>query len=250
MALFLAPPVLASEPPEKCAILLHGLLRGASSMNQIAEALREDGYFVVNEGYDSRSETIEALAENVLPTAIAACQNAPRIDFVTHSMGGIIVRVFLEQNELPALHRVVMLAPPNHGSEVVDEIGDWAIYEWIAGKSATELGTEASQGSIAKTVENVDFELGVIAGARSINPLFSILIPGVDDGAVALSRTAINGQKDYAILPVNHTFMTFNDKVIAETLAFLDTGAFTHQYDVKLDAEVNETAAEGAVVLQ
>ena len=94
------------------------------------------------------------------------------MSFVTHSMGGILVRQYLRQHSVPHLHRVVMLGPPNKGSEVVDVLGNTPGFHFINGDAGLQLGT--GQGSVPNTLGPVDFDLGIIAGTRSINWILSV----------------------------------------------------------------------------
>ena len=211
---------------QECVILLHGLCRTSRSMVPMEKALSASGYRVLNVDYPSRTASVEKLSEDAIGRALADCQKtgAVKIHFVTHSLSGILVRSYLSRHTIPQLGGVVMLGPPNQGSEVVDKLGSWWIFKKLNGPAGNELGTD--KNSTPNRLGPASFCAGVIAGDRSINWINSLLIPGKDDGKVSVERTKLAGMADHLVIHATHPFLMRNRMTIRQTIHFLQTGRF------------------------
>jgi triacylglycerol lipase len=207
-------------------ILLHGLCRSNSSMEEMEDRLVSLGYIVLNAGYESRSGGITELSEAAVGEALMdrRFESCSKIHFVTHSLGGILVRSYFSRHDEPRLGRTVMLGPPNQGSEIVDRLGSWWLFKKINGPAGGELGT--GNESLPNQLGPVDFELGVIAGDRSINWINSMMIRGDDDGKVSVEKTKVAGMKAHLTVHATHPCMMKNEEVIGQVLSFLKFGSF------------------------
>lgn len=209
-----------------CVILLHGLARTAASMEIMTASFISEGFDVVNVDYPSRDHPIEKLADIAVNDGIDKCPRDQTLHFVTHSLGGILVRYYLTHNEVSRLGRVVMLAPPNQGSEVVDKLRDKPGYAIINGPAGAQLGTD--KDSIPLKLGAANFELGVIAGTSSVNPILSLYLPNPDDGKVSVERTKVAGMKDFITVRHSHPFIMRSSEVIEQAISFIQTGSFIH----------------------
>ncbi len=219
-------PVHASTVLQPCVILLHGLARSPSSMKKLDKALSESGYLVRNTAYPSTEKPINELALEVIPAAVENCNEAGDrpIHFVTHSLGGIMIRYFLGTNELDNLGRVVMLSPPNQGSEVIDKLSDVPGFTTIHGPAGVQLGTD--EDDVPSQLGPATFDVGIITGNRSINLFLSMMIPGPDDGKVSIERAKLEGMSDFLVVPHSHPFIMKRKLVIRQVLYFLKHGRF------------------------
>jgi len=216
----------AHEADRDTVVLLHGLGRTRLSMNWLANRMQQQGYAVMNIAYPSTRRNVADLADHLNQELQAReIGRARQVHFVTHSFGGIVVRAYLKRHRPSNLGRVVMLAPPNQGSELAHRLrGNW-VFRMFAGPSGQELGIDPSSTPIA--LGAVDFPLGVIAGGRSWNPLFSAMVPGHDDGVVSVERTRAAGMLDFVVVRRSHTFIMRSSKVARQVVHFFEHGEFS-----------------------
>ena len=218
--------VMPSSLVAECVVLLHGLGRLSNSMSELETKLAPAGYSVANIKYPSRSHPIDELAVDAIGRGLTQCRSkgSGEIHFITHSLGGILLRYYLSQNTISELGRVVMLGPPNQGSEIVDGLLPLPGFGFIGGPAGVALGT--GEGSIIDSLGPVEFDLGVIAGSTNINPLEFLFIAGPSDSIVSIESTKVRGMNAHMVLPVTHTFMMRNNEVIEQAIHYLKTGSF------------------------
>lgn len=207
-------------------LLLHGTARRASSLNRMERALWAAGYATLNLDYPARKAALAIIAGAIASEVEAFAQNLDRLHIVTHSMGGLVARALITRHRPPNLGRVVMLAPPNGGSEVADALRDVRVFRRFFGPSGQQLGTHRS-AALKRLLGPVDYPLGIIAGDVSLYPIESLLwLKGPNDGRVSVARTEVAGMSDHLTLHATHAMMMWNPRVIRETLAFLRHGRF------------------------
>lgn len=221
----------ADTNQQEYVVLVHGIGRTKASMRKVEKFLQRRGYHVLNFNYPSTKHSIFDLATTYLkPFVQTSCPDSERpIHFVTHSMGGLVVRAYLHEHHLKQLGRVVMLAPPNQGSEVTDWLKEHPVYRWALGPAGQQLGTDET--CLPAQLGPVNFELGVIAGDRSINLLNSLRLPGADDGKVTVERAKVPGMTDFFLVHATHTFMMRNATVSQQIEYFLHRGQFRRESD-------------------
>lgn len=228
--------VVSVADASDCVVLLHGLNRSWRAMRPMAEALQAAGFTTANVDYPSQAGPIEEIAPLAVGAGLSECRatGPEHIHFVTHSIGGILLRYEQQHAPIPELGRVVMLGPPNQGSEVVDITRRWPGVTTFGGSAGLQLGTD--ENSIPSQLGPVDFELGVIAGTGTINPWMSAMLPDADDGKVSVAATRVEGMDDFLVVGNSHRYITRGDVVLRNAVSFLQTGHF-------LDADKVSTAS-------
>lgn len=213
------------EADGECVIVLHGLGRTARAMSELSGEIANRGFKVVNLEYPSMAFGIEELSNRYLKKAVDVFCKDRKVNFVTHSLGGIIVRKYLSDNKLENMGRVVMIAPPNQGSSLAAYASEFPLINWIAGPVVKELGRTGKKDFFAD-LKKVDYELGIIAGNKSSSYLQSFIIPGEDDDKVSVYETRLEGAKEHIIVPVSHFGIMKNYQVMSQVISFLKKGEF------------------------
>jgi pimeloyl-ACP methyl ester carboxylesterase len=211
----------------ECVVLLHGLARSSLSMVPLARDLEESGFNVANIDYPSRDFPIEELAPMAVEAGIEECASKGvlgTVHFVTHSLGGILVRYYFAEYDLDMLGRVVMLAPPNQGSNAADALRGVPGFEWLNGPAGFQLGK--GEESVPLRLGAPDFEFAVVAGSRTIDPVTSSVLENPDDGRVSVSDTRLDGMRDFKVVASSHAFIMQKKEVFVLVKNFLRTGSF------------------------
>lgn len=212
--------------PEKqeYVVLLHGIVRTYRCMRPLEKALMKAGFHVVNIDYPARKQNVQKTADDVYKLISPLCniQNIT-IHFVTHSMGGLVIRQLLNQYSITNIDKIVMLGPPNQGSEVADFLKNNFLYQKVYGPAGQQLTTSKAKED---PFPRINLRIGVIAGTKCLDPFCYFLLPKPHDGKVTVESTKIENMQDHIQLPVTHSFMMYNKNVISQTLQFLRKGHF------------------------
>ena len=222
---------VSGKARNECVVLIHGMGRTLHSFDSMQERLVAEGYHTVNLGYPSTRASIEEIAANHFPPALEQCQQftPAAVHFVSHSLGGIVLRAVFKRSQPENMGRVVMLSPPNQGSEAADRLKDWWFYRWLNGPAGQQLTTDLS--SFPNRLGPVEYPVGVITGDHYFFFDFwlSDIIPGVDDGKVSIVSSMLEGMEDFLVVHETHPFIMDDEYVQDETVHFLKNGYFTHR---------------------
>jgi len=240
-----------SEAPTEVVLLIHGLMRTASSMAPIeAELLRYDresarvnpdtaklrtavsfSYASTRDPITKHSAALRELVEN-LP-------GQPKISMVGHSLGNIVFRQAVGEwqrngdpkNVLPRLNRVVMLGPPNQGSSFAKKLSRMGLFETITGNSGMQLGP--SWQSLSNGLGTPPCPFAIVAGDISKSPIQNPLLSGPSDGVVTIEEAALEGMAEIVAVPVVHSFLMSDSSVVRATVSFLSGSGLSIALDTK-----------------
>ena len=195
-------------------------------MSGLQRTLKARGYRVINVNYPSTRISIAQAADECLGRAMRERMRDPkvRVHFVTHSMGGIVLRQYLTTHRVQNLGRVIMLGPPNHGSPLANRLKRNFFYKLLTGPAGQELGTDSN--SVPSKLGPASFDLGIIAGDRSIQPFFSSSFRGSNDGIVEVEGTRLKGMRAWMLVHHSHFFLPWARDVRMAVTNFLEHGWF------------------------
>ena len=204
-------------------VLLHGLGRSKAAMWMLAWRLEDAGYEVHRIEYDSLRITLEQVIDSVEQDIAACCESLDRkLHFVGHSMGGLLIRAYLERRRPENLGRVVLIGTPNQGTPLVDKYRDrW--WMQFAGEAVLSLGTDPD--SFPNSLPRPNYPFGVIAGFKD-GSTTEDRIPGADDGLVPLDSTRLEGMSDFIVVKSGHSSMRYDKTVAAQVVYYLRHGQF------------------------
>jgi pimeloyl-ACP methyl ester carboxylesterase len=205
----------------KAVVVVHGILRSSKSFDRMCKRLKKEGYTVVAFDYPSTRFDIPKSAE-FLHKVVESLEGIDEIDFVVHSMGGLIVRQYRATHKDKRVKRMVMLGVPNNGAQLADRFRRLGLYRAIFGPAGQQLGTDP--GGLIARLPVPDFEFAVIAGARGTLAGYNPLIPGDDDGTVSVASTRLPGAADFLTVKGLHSFLMGRREVIEATVRFLREG--------------------------
>jgi len=223
----------AAEPPSRgvadgerdMVVLLHGLGRSSWAMWLLAKRLRDAGFLVERVGYSSLLQSPDEIIAEVSRQIGACCADQGfRLHFVGHSLGGLVIRAFLQGHRIEHLGRVVLIGTPNQGSVLVDRFQDHCLLE-LLGPSIGALGTDSD--GLPSRLGAPDYPVGVIAG-RVERPVDGPLLPGDDDGLVAVESTKLDGMTDFIVVDSGHSALRYDSRVAMQVISFLRHGRFDH----------------------
>lgn len=205
----------------KAVVLVHGIIRSSKSFANMQRRLQQEGYHVFGFDYPSTRVTIDDSAA-YLERVVESLEGIDEINFVVHSMGGLVVRAYLGKGHDERIGRVVMIGVPNRGARMADHLKGVPLFKAVFGPAGQQLVSDPA--GFPSTLATPDAEFAVIAGGRGNIRGYNPLIPGDDDGTVSVSSTRLPGAADFIMVPGIHSFLMNHTECVDCTVRFLKTG--------------------------
>lgn len=211
------------KPRNEKVVLVHGFCRTSRNMSYLNTYLRRAGYTTFAPTLPTLCGSLEECTMEFTRAFQLLRKDYDRIHFVAHSMGGLIVRLFLSLHEVDKLGRCVLIATPNNGTDLAVQAKKLCsrslqifkpLQSFLPGKL-----------TIHPPLNRPLPEIGVIAGDKN-NLLFSKFIQGDNDGRVPVSSVPYEGIQESALVPFNHLKIHHNEQVAGMVVQFIKSGKF------------------------
>ncbi|MDD4149333.1 MAG: hypothetical protein PHE33_04835 [Bacteroidales bacterium] len=207
--------------------LLHGYANPKSIMRKIDKDLRKGGFNTENYAYSSIYRDLDTIGKNLYLDIIK--QNLDSVSFVTHSMGGLVVRAMLKysgtDDDFPFIYRIVMISPPNQGADIADFLKSYAILRPLLGPNVEKMETDSASYTNQLPIP-CNIEIGIIIGKRGKKKGYNLLIEGDNDGLIKPENTLLGNEKDTISLELDHLSLIFRKKSRTKVIKFMKTGHF------------------------
>lgn len=208
--------------------LLHGIAGSKIEMTRLDFALGQEGFDAQIYAYPSLQVDVDSVSKMLIRQVLSDRHDT--VSFVTHSMGALVVRSMYKHlkkvKRFPFIYRIVMIAPPNKGSDVADFFVQFPLILKIAGPNVKNLTTDPKVGAAKYPVP--DAEIGLIAGGTGVGKGYNILLDKDNDGLVKADQTVLGVEKDIVFVKDTHVGLLFNKEVVDQTILFLREGKFNH----------------------
>jgi len=216
-----------AEKADHYVILVHGLRGTSADFKSMEKDLNGRGLNTISINYPSSHYPIETLADSAFDflDELRYNDNDITIHFVAHSLGGILVRFYLQHHPLANLGRVVLLSVPNHGTELINAFGKFWLFRRFNGPAAMQT---AAGSEFLRRLEEPNYQVGVMMSTKSINLMASRFIPGADDGRLSIESAKLSNMADFILLNCNHHVIMKKKTAIDQTIHFLKRGEFDH----------------------
>ncbi len=218
---------------DELVVLAHGLARSGNAMWKLAGRIEEAGYHVCVIDYSTIGQSLDSMLSETQDEIDQCLNNENRVHFVGHSLGGLVIRSYLEKHQnfvdSKRLGEVVLMGTPNHGSEVADHFDGRLLMDIAGGTSQSLVTGERSLGEI---IGAPSYEAGVIAGTNS-NGATNRFFDGPNDGLVSVDSSKVANMKDFITIDVGHSIMRYDADVAEQTIHFLQYGQFDHEVEVQ-----------------
>ncbi len=206
-------------------ILMHGINGSSSELRVIEQYLISQGESVENLDYPSTEYPIEVLVSKYVGSKLEQfAQEVDTVHFACHSMGNIVLRYYLKDHPNYPYGRIVMMGPPNQGSQLTDTFKKWKYYKKRYGPAGDQIGTDVED--LLKLPRYLPRDTGIIAGSKSMFFVYSWILPGKDDGKVSHASMKSPGYVDFVTVPYHHDEMTYEEDVAVLILSFINNGEF------------------------
>ena len=212
-----------SNTNQETVVLIHGFGRDADSMAGLSNWFKNAGYGVEQVEYESLTQNMDEIKKEVFDQIDRCCLELMKVHFVGHSIGGLLIRSYLGENNISNLGRVVLIGTPNKGwydTEIFDQ-------QWLPHIAIPVLMDIAGEDTdFLNSLEPPYYDLGVIAGDIGIG-VIEFLLGGPNDGLVRVESTQVEGMKDFVIVRLAHYDLRSKKIVADHAINFLKHGSFT-----------------------